>query len=87
MQVIYTNHSFASPSFRKGLRLVSRLGQVVVAAFAIVGVLHLTGMSPLTSSTASTVTGVEPITPVAVDYFPGQFVNQATHIEDPIEQF
>lgn len=87
MQVIYTNHSFTRPSLRKGLRLASRLGQTVVVALAIVGALHLVGMSPFTSSTASAVSVVEPITSVAVDYFPSQFVNQATHIEDPIEQF
>jgi anti-sigma-K factor RskA len=86
MKVIH--HSFARRSPRKEVWLVSRLVRVVVAALAIVGALHIIGAHPYASSTASTAPAVEPVaTPAEYVYFPSQFVNQATEIAEPIEQF
>ncbi|MDQ3196761.1 MAG: hypothetical protein ACR2FI_06385 [Burkholderiales bacterium] len=94
MQVVHTNHSFTRPASRKAPRFISRLAQAVVVALAIVGALHLVEMSPLASSTAATAGAIDPITPASFaiipasfDYFPDQFVNQGTQLEEPIPQF
>jgi hypothetical protein len=91
MQVVYTRSTFANRSARLSHQVkawVKRAAPSLVIGLAIIGTLHLAGMNLLSQSTAS----VEPPianTPIQhpYGYFPDQFVNQATVIEPPIEQF
>ena len=88
MQVVYWNHSSTRAS-HKALQSIFRLAQTIVFALAVIGALHLIGASPFAPSTASPPDVIEPVSGCLdpYTYFPSQFVNQATELEEPIEQF